>query len=254
MGISPCVLLAAAFMIPHPDKAHSGGEDSYFISKQHSVIGVADGVGGWATIANSDSSFWSREIMRRSEACAALKSPREILLRALFGLESNTQGSTTVSIAALNHTIIESYIVGDSGLAVFRNGTLLRKARDSLESFNRPYQIGSNGLDRARDGALTKTLVRGGDVVVLATDGLWDNLAIDEIGRLLGKWQTEMGEEEFVLDAAERLAEIANQNGADPNYESPFALKVRESGKQFSGGKPDDVTVVVGLVIASAQR
>ena len=35
--------------IPHPEKAHRGGEDAYFISlPQTSAVGVADGVGGWA--------------------------------------------------------------------------------------------------------------------------------------------------------------------------------------------------------------
>lgn len=32
-------------MIPHPEKAHRGGEDAYFNSS-HMLV-VADGVGGW---------------------------------------------------------------------------------------------------------------------------------------------------------------------------------------------------------------
>lgn len=32
-------------MIPHPEKAHRGGEDAYFNSS--SMLVVADGVGGW---------------------------------------------------------------------------------------------------------------------------------------------------------------------------------------------------------------
>lgn len=33
-------------MIPHPDKANKGGEDSYFVHEN--VVAVADGVGGWS--------------------------------------------------------------------------------------------------------------------------------------------------------------------------------------------------------------
>ena len=37
---------SGAHMIPHPAKAHKGGEDAMFVSDN--VIVVADGVGGWA--------------------------------------------------------------------------------------------------------------------------------------------------------------------------------------------------------------
>lgn len=35
-------------MIPHPAKAHKGGEDAYSISEDNTLLTVADGVGGWA--------------------------------------------------------------------------------------------------------------------------------------------------------------------------------------------------------------
>ncbi len=45
--VPPLILSSGAAMLPHPDKAEKGGEDSFFISEQHPCIGVADGVGGW---------------------------------------------------------------------------------------------------------------------------------------------------------------------------------------------------------------
>lgn len=33
-------------MIPHPEKAHKGGEDAYFHNSK--ILTVCDGVGGWA--------------------------------------------------------------------------------------------------------------------------------------------------------------------------------------------------------------
>lgn len=36
----------SAAMIPHPEKAHRGGEDAYCGNSE--MICVADGVGGWA--------------------------------------------------------------------------------------------------------------------------------------------------------------------------------------------------------------
>lgn len=43
------LLQSGAAMLPHPDKAHRGGEDSFFIADHQSAIGVADGVGGWVS-------------------------------------------------------------------------------------------------------------------------------------------------------------------------------------------------------------
>ena len=41
-------LFSAGFNIPHPRKAHRGGEDSYLVSSPtNSTIAIADGVGGW---------------------------------------------------------------------------------------------------------------------------------------------------------------------------------------------------------------
>jgi protein phosphatase PTC7 len=36
-------------MLPHPDKASRGGEDSFFIADHQAAVGVADGVGGWVS-------------------------------------------------------------------------------------------------------------------------------------------------------------------------------------------------------------
>lgn len=43
---------SGAAMLPHPDKAHRGGEDSFFIADHQSAIGVADGVGGWVSLCS----------------------------------------------------------------------------------------------------------------------------------------------------------------------------------------------------------
>lgn len=34
----------------------------------------------------------------------------------------------------------------------------------------------------------------------------------------------------------------------DPSYESPFAKQAKFQGLQISGGKPDDITVLIGVV------
>jgi serine/threonine protein phosphatase PrpC len=49
------LLQSGAAMLPHPDKVHRGGEDSFFIADHQAAVGVADGVGGWVSGASRDS-------------------------------------------------------------------------------------------------------------------------------------------------------------------------------------------------------
>lgn len=47
-------------MMPHPDKAETGGEDAFFVSSfGRGAFGVADGVGGW-NVEGVDPSRYSR--------------------------------------------------------------------------------------------------------------------------------------------------------------------------------------------------
>jgi protein phosphatase PTC7 len=242
-------LLCAAFMIPDPEKADTGGEDAYFISREYNVIGVADGIGGWIDVPGSNSSFWSRSIMERSHQFAAARSPFEIITLATNDFTSQVQGSTTVSIVSLQGSSVEAYIIGDSGMAVFRKGRLLVQANLSTVGFNFPRQIGSHGFGDVTEGATTVIGVEAGDVVVLGTDGLWDNIFEQEIGDVLLQLQTSIEEsEEFVAAAAETLAAKASKYGADGLYDSPFAVRAREDGQEFQGGKLDDVAVIVAQV------
>lgn len=60
--------------IPHPAKAHYGGEDAFFVSAAgDGMAGIADGVGGWAE-AGVNPADYSRQLMATArqflEECA----------------------------------------------------------------------------------------------------------------------------------------------------------------------------------------
>lgn len=46
---SEYVLIAGAYVLPHPEKMAKGGEDWFFVSDTLKACGVADGVGGWVS-------------------------------------------------------------------------------------------------------------------------------------------------------------------------------------------------------------
>jgi len=240
---------AAASSIPHPDKAHKGGEDAYFIAPQSNVIGIADGVGGWEA-HGIDSALYSRSLMQfASEAADSEANPLEILKFA-HSRAAGIAGSSTACIISLVGTQLEAANLGDSGFMLIRNGHLLFKTKEQQHYFNCPLQIG-NSRDMPDHSDKLRIAVEVGDILVVATDGLFDNVFPDRIVQLVT--------EGLHLDPpalAQILAAEATRIGLDSTAETPFAEGARKSGQYWRGGKLDDVTVIVariGIVEATTE-
>lgn len=88
--------------------------------------------------------------------------------------------------------------------------------------------------------------VQLGDVIVTGTDGLWDNLFVDECAYLVMKYQKQglsPGE------CSQKVASYAKAKSLDDTVQTPFQLGARSNGYTYhGGGKPDDVTVVISYV------
>ncbi|KAL0585088.1 hypothetical protein ABG067_005225 [Albugo candida] len=54
-------LVSGSCALPHPQKQATGGEDAHFLS--NTVVGVADGVGGWAR-KGIDAGEYARSLMK----------------------------------------------------------------------------------------------------------------------------------------------------------------------------------------------
>lgn len=87
--------------------------------------------------------------------------------------------------------------------------------------------------------------VQEGDVLIVATDGLFDNVPNYEIIQYVQQIQDPM-------TLAESLGELASERGMDEEYESPFMKAAKAAGEKWKGGKPDDITVVVARVVDGA--
>jgi protein phosphatase PTC7 len=96
-------LSTQACMLPHPSKAHKGGEDASFISDDGNGLGVADGVGGWSEIG-VDPALYARALMKFAKEGydkSSLRDPKEILQYAAHKA-SRIQGSSTACILVFN--------------------------------------------------------------------------------------------------------------------------------------------------------
>jgi protein phosphatase PTC7 len=105
--------------------------------------------------------------------------------------------------------------------------------------------------DSATDAVTSDFKLLQGDILIIATDGLFDNLYKD---RILELAQTQLNLNLTPRVLARNLAAILAKNAAtqslNPLYFSPFARAARRARcSKFSGGKADDITVVVGVAI-----
>eukprot|EP00595_Chromulina_sp_UTEXLB2642_P003399 CAMPEP_0196766210 /NCGR_PEP_ID=MMETSP1095-20130614/20555_1 /TAXON_ID=96789 ORGANISM="Chromulina nebulosa, Strain UTEXLB2642" /NCGR_SAMPLE_ID=MMETSP1095 /ASSEMBLY_ACC=CAM_ASM_000446 /LENGTH=417 /DNA_ID=CAMNT_0042126961 /DNA_START=455 /DNA_END=1708 /DNA_ORIENTATION=+ len=200
-------------------------------------------------------------------------------------------GSSTICIATIDKQLNQlSYAnIGDCGLMVVRHidsdiaGYMrerqiprhLRKgdlriaylSQQQLRSFNLPYQLGFSDIEEyepsfetPNDSDTASIPILPGDVIVLATDGLYDNIDLDEIVDIISEWESKYYSstdsiykpdsrgEEATNSLAKRLVEQARLYSIDKNRDSPFAQLAKENDIMWGGGMPDDTTVIVARV------
>ncbi len=112
--------------------------------------------------------------------------------------------------------------------------------------FGRPYQLGHHAhSDQVDKCDVASLAVLRGDVIVMGTDGLLDNLSDSEIASEVGVQRCK-GSGPSVI--AQRLARMAFEAAYDKARITPYALAASEHfDMAYSGGKPDDITVLVAI-------
>ncbi|XP_048439199.1 probable protein phosphatase 2C 71 [Pyrus x bretschneideri] len=240
-------LSSSAALLPHPSKALTGGEDAYFVGCQN-WLGVADGVGQWS-LEGVNPGLYARELMENCERFISdckglpLTEPEEVLIKG----SSNTKspGSSTVLVAYFDGQALHVANIGNSGFIVIRNGAVFEKSSPMVHEFNFPVRV-ERGDDPSELIEKYRIDLDEGDVVVAATDGLFDNLYEQDITSIVLKsLQTRLE----LQDIAELLATSAQELGRSKSTRSPFADAAKASGyARYSGGKLDDVVVILSYV------
>jgi protein phosphatase PTC7 len=241
-------------MIPHPEKRHKGGEDAYFLSEDGQVLGVADGVGGWA-LSGVDSGLYSKSLM--FEAKKAVEAAKQAgvrpnratdIMQKAYEHTKHVVGSSTAVILMVEGQTVKYSNLGDSGFMVIRGDKVAFRTREQTHAFNTPYQIGTGG-DKPADAEEGRVSLQEGDVIVLGTDGLFDNLFDHEIVKIVEQGRNKKRD---AAEVAEIIARQAHSAGAKVTGEMPFGKAAERYGYQYQGGKMDDVTVVVSFVSSSS--
>ncbi|KHN02109.1 Hypothetical protein glysoja_028312 [Glycine soja] len=247
-------------LIPHPKKVNTGGEDAFFVSNYNGgVIAVADGVSGWAE-EDVDPSLFPRELLANASNFVGdeeVNYDPQILIRKAHAATFST-GSATVSIVAMleKNGTLKIANVGDCGLRLIRNGHVVFSTSPQEHYFDCPFQLSSERVGQTYlDAAVCNVELIQGDTIVMGSDGLFDNVFDHEIVPTIVRYKD-------VAEAAKALANLASSHAMDSNFDSPYSLEARSRGfepplwkkilgMKLTGGKLDDITVIVGQIVSS---
>ncbi|CAG9561900.1 unnamed protein product [Danaus chrysippus] len=251
-------------------RSHKGqfGDDAWFSTNFNNadVIGVADGVGGWRAYGIDPGEF-SSYLMRTCERLVRMghfkmSEPGDLLAKSYYELLEHKKpilGSSTACVMILdrNESIMRAANIGDSGFMVVRGGRVVHRSHEQQHYFNTPYQLSlpppghdRNVLsDRPESAETAEFKVECGDVILVATDGVFDNVPEPVlVAEMRRAGEGAAGDGVKLQGVANSIAWMARNLSFDGCYMSPFAKSARQNGIDAIGGKPDDITVLLAIV------
>lgn len=243
------------------------GQDAYFaarVGKDTNVtaFGIADGVGGWtehgidpADFSHGLCSYMAQTALDWSDGKLG---PRELLHRGYDAVlaDRNIRGGGSTACVAVVEENGRMHVanLGDSGFLQLRLGSVHHSSNPQTHAFNTPYQLsltppevlaqaaifGGLPLNDQPDRAdVADHMLRHGDVLVLATDGVWDNLDSQDVLRIVseqmrraGAWQTSPGRGYVV---SERIGELVRTPPSSLWASAPAAGQQRRLSVTLQG-------------------
>lgn len=186
--------------------------------------------------------------------------------------------------------------LGDSGYAHLSPLRLSHLSTAQQHEFNTPFQLskvpapmrkqlalfgGGHHGERPKDADTYSHIVEHGDILVFATDGVWDNLSPEdvmtivssemvkmsawvlpedgkgavsigsELARIASPESKEGGKAEISTVIARAIVRDAKHASENSRRDGPFAkeIKRRFPWENYSGGKVDDICCIVGVVL-----
>ncbi|KAI6246801.1 Protein phosphatase PTC7 fig [Erysiphe necator] len=290
------------------------GQDAFFVSKigksQDIVMGIADGVGGWAD-SGVDPADFSHGICHYMKYVASTYEKEnwngsDLHARSLMRYGYNelchdqfvTAGGSTACVAvARNNGTLEVANLGDSGYVLLRSNHVHSHSIPQTHSFNTPFQLsivpreiilqtslfGSAHFQDAPEMAnITENNLMHGDVLIIGSDGLWDNLFYSDILKIVSQAMLRAQAWEFSSSSgfnvgknltakvqnypeevnrqtrpqslhrtiAINITSEAKAASINKTRDGPFSREVKKKlpNMYFRGGKTDDICVIVAIV------
>ena len=285
------------------------GQDAFFAASvgpdgRATAFGIADGVGSWVDHGVDPADFSHGMCDYMAQTAMGWSGGRlepQILLdigyrRTLEDPEILGGGTTACIGVAEDDGKMHIANLGDSGFLQLRLGAVHHYSNPQTHAFNTPYQMsitppeilrqtqtfgGVPINDPAEMADIAYHMLHHGDVLVLATDGVWDNLNSQDVlavvtteMRRFGAWVKSAKDGFIVTDklatltqpeglgllhpqhtlqgaVAVAIAREAKIQSLNHRRDGPFAREVQkyEPSAMYHGGKIDDISVMVVIPV-----
>jgi protein phosphatase PTC7 len=288
-------------------KRPASGQDAFFIARVGDTaavaLGVADGVGGWeesgvdpADFSHSFCDYMALAAYDHQPSVGPPLTAKGLMQKGYDDVcrdkSIHAGGSTACVAIASEDGKLEVANLGDSGFVQLRLNAVHSYSEPQTHAFNTPYQLsvvpasmlaraaafgGAQLCDYPKDSDVTTHNLRHGDILVFASDGLWDNVFNQDILKITsrimtgsGAWKPSDGGIRVVDNLAPftqaegsaqrpltlqgtialEIAMTAKALSLNQRIDGPFAKEVQKHYPQedWHGGKVDDICVVVMVV------
>jgi len=124
---------------------------------------------------------------------------------------------------------------------VIRRDKIIFQTEEQQHQFNMPYQLGYESNDTPYAADIIDIRLHDGDIIILATDGVLDNVFPSEIAQIVKENFHQSSQEIAAL-----ISEAASRAGSSANTGiTPWTQNTAKIGFHCPGGKEDDITVIV---------
>jgi len=241
----------AAYVTPDPKKVFWGGEDAVFVSGR--TFGVFDGVSGALKLDGVP--LYSKTLAQRMKRNLGKDKKEEVGLQlgeitsymedaVEFCNEKATGASTAIVGSITQDGYLRVLNVGDSTCVVVRNSKIVTKTREINHFYECPYQFSEDSPDVPKDGTRLNFELLPGDVIVMGSDGIFDNLTESDIVEIIDN-----SPNKSPATLAKQISEKARKVSFRRDVVTPFSqLAKRNKNPDYPdglGGKVDDIGCVV---------
>lgn len=242
---APIKIDIGSCVLPHPSKVMWGGEDAIFTKGR--TFGVFDGVSGADKMDGLP--LYSKMLARQMTQLVGdgtdltIKDLQDQLLTAAEIADERATGASTAVVASITENgYLRAISLGDSYCIVIRGEKVVAKTKEIVHYFDCPYQLSDISPDRPRDARkLNFELVRG-DIILMGSDGIFDNLEDSEIVEIATS-------SEKASAIAKKVSDRSRKVSLNSQAATPYSKQAKKNGdpdfKDGLGGKVDDISCVV---------
>ncbi|KEG06416.1 protein phosphatase 2C [Trypanosoma grayi] len=279
--------------LPHPAKQQTGGEDAFL-----SLVGVQavlDGVSWWKTNRSVDAGLYSAALAKAMHSYVEEDlfgenpaSSLEVMQHAYNAcMLEEIEGTATALVATLQeprsgelpslqpvdgykNCILDVCSVGDCTAMVLRHGRIVFVSDEQTHDLDFPYQLGKGSSDTPERALNYRVPVEVGDMLLLGSDGVFDNLYPHRVAELVWtpvravhmkhmrgapfaprpRGGVELFEDMMhaIASGSEDVMREARGAARDIRTDTPYAHKAVAGGAYYEGGKQDDMTLLVSVI------